>query len=55
MDPLEDAEPVDLLGRQGELIDHMSCRLHHGPPLSKWDHLAFITLADILGLLDRPD
>lgn len=47
-DPAPD--PADDFGRRGELLHAVTCRLHHGPPLSEWDYLALVQLGKVLDL-----
>lgn len=52
MDGPEDPtpDPHDMFGRRGELLDAIAHRLHHGPPMSKWDWLAIRDVAPVIGL-----
>lgn len=52
-DPNDESEPAalpDIFGRQVELVHAVTCRLHHGPPMSKWDWYAVLGLQHVLGL-----
>lgn len=47
-DPAPD--PEDLQGRRGELVHAVTCRIHSGVPLSKWDWRAICLLGLVLEL-----